>query len=64
MADEVEKANVIRYFRDGPMWLAVIGPDAARGLMASADHPFEAVTALVRKMYNLGWLPDETWRPT
>lgn len=63
IADEVEKANIIRFFRDGPDWCAVIGPDPRRGLMATADHPFEAVIALVRRMYNLGWLPDETWYP-
>lgn len=52
-ADE-PAVHEIRFFADGPVWVATIG-DGRRSLTARHDHPFEAVKALVRLMYNYGW---------
>ena len=52
-SDEIP-VSTIRFHMDGVVWVATIG-DERHNLTARHDHPFEAVRALVRMMYNLGW---------
>lgn len=62
MADEVRNANVVRVFRDGARWCALIGPDLQSGLAWFSDTPETALVGLSLMLALGGWHFDETWR--
>jgi hypothetical protein len=63
MADVIDRANVARVFKDGDRWLALIGPDAQRGVIGSGINPVSALLALAARCALLGWTFDESWEP-
>jgi hypothetical protein len=62
VADEIDKANVIRLERHGRTWRALVGPDRASGVQETGDTPRLALVNLAARCEALGWVWDETWR--
>lgn len=63
MADEFRNQNVIRVVKDGPGWIATIGPDPQRGLNGTGETPALALWSLMLMITAGHWIFDESWRP-
>lgn len=62
LADEIDKANVIRLERRNGRWIARIGPNDLSGHAVSAASPISAIRRLAVDLANIDWPFDDTWR--
>jgi hypothetical protein len=63
MADEIPNQNVVRVFRHGKVWLAVIGPCPGAGIVASGRTALLALARLLFALIEGGYTFDPTWTP-
>jgi hypothetical protein len=63
MADEIRNQNVATVSADGHLWVAVLGPDPVRGLVAYGGTPTEALHRLASRAHRAGWVFGRSYVP-